>query len=278
MGIETIFSKEQLALYPKINAKVLSEEEGLKRAFNIDYSYDMSDNAYYFFPMLFFNTKMNLPESELIEFISAGVMYYEYVIAFDRKFDTQSSCDIGALFYHSMLSQRSIEKLSNLFGDKSDLYFEYMHRYALEYIEAIIIEKTQPDYYNDIELRKKVLMGKSAVAKCFSTGVAILSNQNDEIAIIDEFQDYFNFAYQLFDDFKDIKEDIKSNKRTWVNSDCFDAKDNKVYEQLFYSGKLFDVFKQIVYYCNKSISLAGKYPTWIKNVRCFLEKVIVLRM
>lgn len=273
MSIEKIFNKDQLALYTKINERVIKEEATLKQAFNIDYSYDMSANAYYFYPMLFFNKEIDLPEVELIEFIVAGVMYYEFIIAFDRKMDMQSSCDIGALFYHSMLSQRSIELLSDLFGDKAEFYFEHMHRYTREYIEAVCLEKRNPEYYKDAELRMKVLKGKSAVAKCFSAGVAILSNNTDEIAVMDEFQDYFNMAFQLFDDFKDIKEDIRINKKTWVNAEFFDSEEKKVYEQLFYSGKLFDIFKQIVFYCNKSLSLAGKYPAWIKNVRCFLEKV-----
>lgn len=273
MGIENIFNKKQLSLFPKIRTKIQNEEEKLQKAFKFNYSSDNSTNVYYFFPMLFFNSQINLPEDTLIEYISAGIMYYEYIIAFDRKLDEQSTNDIGTLFYFSLLSQRSIEKLGNLFGDKSNLYFGYMHRYVLEYTEAIIIEKNDPNYYNDAKLRNKVLKGKAAIAKCFSTGVAILSNQNDEIAILDELQDYFNIAYQLFDDFKDIKEDIKSNQKNWINADCFNVKDNKVYEQLFHSGKLSEIFEQIVFYCNKSISLAGKYPIWIKNVRCFLEKV-----
>ena len=273
MSIEKIFSKDQLALYTKINEKVIHEESELKQAFEIDYSSDMSTNVYYFYPMMFFNSEISLPEDKLIEFILAGVMYYEFIIAFDRKLDGQSSCDIGTLFYHSMMAQRSIEILSRLFDDKSKLYFECMHKYTREYIEAVCLEKNSPEYYKDPELRIKVMKGKSAVAKCFSAGIAILSDNVDEIAVMDEFQDNFNLAFQLFDDFKDIKEDIKSNKKTWVNAECFDSEENKIYEHLFSSGKLLEIFKQVVFYCNKSISLAGKYPAWIRNVRCFLGKV-----
>lgn len=269
MRIGEVFTTNQLEIYPKIMSKLKEDGEYWDETFGVQTKTHL--NAYYMYPFLFMKDSMGITDMDITDLAVAGINYYNYIIAFDRKIDNETKNDAWVLLYFSLRAQDSIICLNKLLGEHAEIYFKYMKKYTGEYIHAVALENS--DEILNIEKYQVIARGKSAISKCFATAIALMSEQDSEIERIELFQDYFNEAYQTFDDFKDIKDDIKTGRKNWIISLLGKKTNGNVYEELYRSGNLKTIFEKIIYNCNKSIAISGEYPGWIKNVRYFMNKV-----
>lgn len=270
MSLKDIFNEEEMKIGSKVHQKLQFYIDKYSSLFSIDIE-DIGLNAYYMYPCMFKDDFEEISDEEKVELAVFGILYYKYLITFDQKFDNETTADTWGLFCRSFFAQEAIKGLSKFLHPNEEEYFNIMDKYVKEYVNAIKLEEDctgncSYDYYATI------MRGKSAIAKCFAAAMAVKSKKIDVLDRLNKSQDYFYEAFQLFDDFKDLKHDISIGKHTWI-TDNIDSSDEKLYTQLYKKNMIEVIFQKINYNCDKALALAGKSKGWFKNICLFKTKI-----
>lgn len=267
MALYDIFKENDLTIGLKVKDKLHKYKDYYSNLFELDFE-DTRLNAYYMYPCMFREDFPEMDEDLLVDLSVCGILYFKYIITFDKQLDRDLAPNVEDLFYNSFLAQESIKALCKFIHPQEDAYFKKMYEYIEEYISALKAEKQVCKNYQEY---RYVLKGKSAIAKCFVAAMAVKTKRYEKLPLLEESQDCFYEAFQLLDDFKDIKEDLKAGRHTWLTDQVNKAKGN-YYSQLHEINGIERVFQLINYNCDRSIAKSGKGEGWLKNIYLLKSK------
>lgn len=267
MALYDVFNESDMAIGFKVKNKLLEYKDYYSNLFELDFE-DTRLNAYYMYPCMFREDFPEMDEDLFVELSVCGILYFKYIITFDKQLDGDLHQNVEELFYNSFLAQESIKALIEFIHPQEDVYFKKMNEYIKEYIYALRAEK---QICKDYQEYTYVLRGKSAIAKCFVAAMAVKTKRYEKMSVLEESQDCFYEAFQLFDDFKDIKEDLKAGRHTWLTDQINESKGN-YYSQLHEMHEIEKVFQLINYNCDRAIAKSGKGEGWLKNIYLLKSK------
>ena len=119
-----------------------------------------------------------------------------------------------------LVFRSALNILTSIFNSSSN-FWNFFSKYEREFTNAILFEKAKhtgivtPFPFTEFEVIAK---GKAAMAKYITAALAILSNKPSNIEKLEKSQDYFNIAFQLYDDLKDWKIDYKNCNYSYLLS------------------------------------------------------------
>lgn len=267
MALYDIFKENDLTIGLKVKDKLHKYKDYYSSLFELDFE-DTRLNAYYMYPCMFREDFPEMNDNLLVDLSVCGILYFKYIITFDKQLDRDLTSNVEDLFYNSFLAQESIKALCKFIHPQEDAYFKKMYEYIEEYISALKAEKQVCKNYQEY---RYVLKGKSAIAKCFVAAMAVKTKRYEKLPLLEESQDCFYEAFQLLDDFKDIKEDLKAGRHTWLTGQVNKAKGN-YYSQLHEINGIERVFQLINYNCDRAIAKSGKGEGWLKNIYLLKSK------
>lgn len=267
MALYDIFKETDLAIGLKVKDKLLKYKDCYSSLFELDFE-DTRLNAYYIYPCMFREDFPEMDEDLFVDLSVCGILYFKYIITFDKQLDGDLVPNVNELFYNSFLAQESIKALVKFLNPHEEFYFKKMNEYVGEYIRAL---KSEKQLCRDYQEYTYVLKGKSAVAKCFVAAMAIKTGRDEKIALLEGSQDCFYEAFQLLDDFKDIKQDLNAERHTWL-TDQVNKEEGNYYSQLHKANGIEKVFQLINYNCDRAIGKAGRGEGWLKNIYLLKSK------
>lgn len=168
-------------------------------------------NFYYYYPFLFYDEFEDVPIESFRIIALSGVLYFHYILLNDKLMDAKQLVDPSIITYSSYLLSKSFNLLYSLFSPSSE-FWSYFAKYNQEFTNAVLLERSKhvgiiSDYsQSEFEL---IARGKAAISKCATAALAVLCNSPKKIEPLEVSQDCFYIAGQLYDDFKDWKQDYK---------------------------------------------------------------------
>jgi len=251
-------------------------------------------NIHYYYPLVFYDDFKEV-DIELHRLLSIyGRLYLIHILQTDRILDDRSEVQPVDLFKSFLLYEKATEYVRKVFLPDSK-FWEYYEKYHMEYINAILLEKTV--HYDKIMSYplsdyEAISKGKSAMAKTITTGLAILNGSPELIPYIDNSQDNFYIGYQFYDDLRDWKEDLKNRQFSLLltrvlkglgyvgKSDRENIPDlEEIGRYMYYSGLAEWALKEAEHYYNKSLSVLQdlSFLTWRKIILDYRKKCIDLK-
>ncbi len=250
---------------------------------DISFAENKRDNNFYkYFPFLFHNEFNKVSKGEFRTIALSGWLYFRYLLLNDKLMDSKNLKDPSDLLYINLLLEKSYSLLYSIFNSSS-IFWDYFTKYTQEFTNAILLERTKhsgivSSYpYSEFKL---ISCGKSAMAKCATTALAILNGTLEKIEPLAKSLDYFHTAFQLNDDLQDWKEDYLNRNYSYLLTNII--YENQLAEQvslnnppgletigraLYLSKAAENQMDNAVLLFEKAASLAPNCLLWIENIK-----------
>lgn len=281
-----MFDKKIIDEGKKIYKDVSSTYNKINRMFKKDLIEARHFGQFYLYPYFFSEDFTGLSNKDINFIAQAGVMYFDLIMLNDSYFDKQLDVNINRILQKDFICTEAVKLLSSLFP-KNDIFWDYFAQYNSEYLEANFLDIDK--HYNIIkeypyEEFKKIAHGKSAIAKAATAALGSLGGDIKKIGELEETQDLFAEAAQLFDDLRDWKEDLKLKQYSWLLSALMIANgldkevDEKTVSQLLfgcgYDEKVLDKINSL---CEQAMICAGTTSSWIKRLKFMQQRANILK-
>jgi hypothetical protein len=176
---------------------------------------DRSPSFYKNYPRLFSNYFDAIDEEIIGQLSQAGYLYYHATLLVDGLIDDKEFDQLPLIMH---LQEETIKSLTAIYGSKS-IFWKYWNNRKKEYFKAVETEK-KLSYDREISFVEYAELAdqKSAFGKVAIDCIYLLSNQKDEALYHALLQShyYFSVGFQLYDDVKDYREDLKKGQFNWA--------------------------------------------------------------
>jgi hypothetical protein len=179
---------------------------------------ESGDNFYTYFPFLFAEGFPDLTREQLHKLALTGVLMLYHLLINDEIVDQRDVQCAAAMLASNSFELCSLKSLSDLFDDKPVPWKDVLRLYR-QYSQATLLEdrchrnKLQQYMSRD---RIRILSRKSAMAKIIVVSLCRLAGRDDQLPALEASFDSYFAAEQLFDDFKDWKEDLNAGRYTYL--------------------------------------------------------------
>jgi hypothetical protein len=220
-------------------------------------------------------------ENAIIEQINiAGYFYYLYALLLDKAIDRDVPTPERSriLFIGDILHEENTKILTHYFGIDSPIWKLKAKRKA-EYISCINLDKKFLHPLSESEF-ENLADAKSALGKIAIDCVFIL-----EKLPLDEYEKlllshrYFSCGLQIFDDIRDIKEDIINQQNNYAiteflkqyaieEHDLLIANPERLNKLIHFNGETIRLLHKSIVYLQKAYSILEKekYPNWVDTI------------
>ncbi len=265
--------------------------ENIGRYLNIAIPLDI--NHYHCYPYLFSAAFPSVTEEQLHQVAVAGVLYLDHLCILDRIVDSPVSVEPYQSVLGAMLHERSAAILREIFSSDSKFWND-LESLNLKHGSAVLREKSSHRYriaqYGEGEFFA-LATGKAGVSKATHIALAHLANSFVDVESLSRSQDYFNAAFQAYDDVKDWREDLQAGNYSDILTRVLLDMGVKVEEvgdgraiaadlshHLYYDGVAEDVLMQALEYCQSAQSAVEGLPvdSWIKLNQAFSRQIKTL--
>lgn len=147
---------------------------------------------------------------KVIELSVSSSFYLASLIVLDKVIDNQESVNFETIVEYSFfVKEEAIKKLQDLFGNNTHFWDAFQSLKRLSFLASKLRNK---EFDGDDERLLTVLQDKSALVKLYVVSMkAIVQEQIDWDNILESLK-HFHIAFQLLDDYEDLKEDVRSGQ------------------------------------------------------------------
>lgn len=202
------------AIQQEVNttSELLGELQELWPA-GIDLSVGLT-SSYYFFPYFFLDAFPSLRPADIRPLALAGRFLANSIFVHDKLMDAATVDQVVKRDTVRIMAMQfeAYKLLYRLFPADAQFWLrfrEYLAHYANACAEEQAFangDKGWAEYTE--ETSRQIAIGKNGVAKVITAGLCELAQAHDLLARLSQAVDSFNIACQLWDDFKDWKEDL----------------------------------------------------------------------
>lgn len=167
-------------------------------------------NYYHCYPYLFASAFPELPEGVIQAVAVAGVLYLDHLCILDQLVDNpnRNSCHLPLL--SAAFHEEAMGVLRQVFASESEFWTQ-LSQLALLHSSTVMREKRdhcwQLRCFGEGEFFE-IATGKACVSKATHIALASLSGLYGNVDALSLSQDFFNAAFQCYDDVKDWREDF----------------------------------------------------------------------
>ena len=230
---------------------------------------EKNPSFYLEYPSLFSNT-FNIAKDDLEMLDIAGYLQYHAVLYIDLALDEK---DYSRMELISICQEESVKILTSIYA-LNTAFWAIWNKRRREYFDAVSLEK---EFYtkNIVTIEeyalladKKAAFGKTAI-DCLYVLDDVKNTRKYECLLLSH--KYFSVAYQLKDDIKDLKEDVKKgqfNLGVYLlkEHDLTNLDPGLLEKHLHVKGVSKDMYLLGVTYCNKALEQIESIdvPKWKK--------------
>ena len=245
---------------------------------------ESGDNFYTHFPFLFAEAFPDLTRDQMHKLALTGVLMLYHLLINDEIVDQKDAQCAAAMLASNSFHLSALKTLSELFDDRQAPWKDLLRLYR-QYSLATLLEdgghKNKLQQYLSRD-KIRILSRKSAMAKIIVVSLCRLSGRNGLLRALEASFDFYFAAEQLFDDFKDWKEDLNAGRYTYLLTstimrfnlqgklNSLDREDrvSTLAKYLYLSGLAEDYLLQIAHYCvqaKKSVASID-CPHWKERI------------
>jgi len=216
---------EEINIIQKLLFNIEKEQETfyknlfLHRDEDISFIEKKGERTFYeYYPYLFYDEFRIVNQEKYRKLALSGSLLLKNILLNDKLMDFKDLIDPSRLFSSNFLYKKSLDLLYSIFT-ASSVFWNYFEKYNKEFTNAVFLERSKhfgivsPYPYTDFEI---IARGKAAISKNATTALAILSNTPEKIEPLETTQNYFNTAFQLYDDLLDWKEDYLNRNYSYL--------------------------------------------------------------
>lgn len=175
-------------------------------------------NFYIYYPFLFWEEFPQVPLGKVEALAVSWREFLNFILDMDEVFDRQSSVDPKLILRGTLFLKESLRLLYSIFPQSSP-FWRYFEKYFKEFAQSVLLEHSKHfgviTPYSTEEMQS-IAKGKAAMSKCVTAALSVLSKNEEKIEALSISQDYFNIAFQLYDDLKDWKEDYDNQRYSYL--------------------------------------------------------------
>jgi hypothetical protein len=226
-------------------------------------------NSFYaYFPFLFSEAFPNTKWEKKQRLALTGLLTLYQLLINDEMIDEQGAHCAAGIIASNSFQMAALSNLSEFFAPQPLPWKEINKLYG-QYSQAILLEnglhngKVQQYLSRDMI---RILSRKSAMAKIIVVSLCLLSGQNELRKPLEDSLDCYYAAEQLFDDFKDWKEDLNAQRYTYLLTQTistFKLQDklsslnpedrvSMIAKYLYLSGFAEDYLRKLARYCTEA--------------------------
>lgn len=146
---------------------------------------------------------------QVIELSVSSSFYLVSLIMVDKLIDNQEKVNGAIVEYLFFVKEEAIKKLQNLFFNNT-LFWK-----TFQSLKCLVFSASQcrcKDFEGDNEKLLTILLNKSALVKLYVVSMKLIVQEQIDWDNILESLKSFHIAFQLLDDYEDLKEDIRSGQ------------------------------------------------------------------
>lgn len=146
---------------------------------------------------------------QVIELSVSSSFYLVSLIMVDKLIDNQEKVNGAIVEYLFFVKEEAIKKLQNLFLNNT-LFWK-----TFQSLKCLVFSASQcrcKDFEGDNEKLLTILLNKSALVKLYVVSMKLIVQEQIDWDNILESLKSFHIAFQLLDDYEDLKEDIRSGQ------------------------------------------------------------------
>lgn len=226
---------------------------------------ESGENFYTYFPFLFAEAFPSLTRRQMHKLALGGVLMLYHLLINDEIVDQTDAQCVAAILASNSFQLHSLRTLSELFNGKLAPWQDLARLYR-QYSVATLLENGR--HRNRVEQyltrdKIRILSHKSAMAKIIVVSLCRLSGREELLRPLEGSFDAYFAAEQLFDDFKDWKEDLKGGRYTYLLTSTItrfhlqgtlealdpESRVTTIAKYLYLSGICEDYLLEIVDYC-----------------------------
>lgn len=245
---------------------------------------ESGDNFYTYFPFLFAEAFPDLTREHLHKLGVTGVLMLYHLLINDEIVDQRDAQSAPAMLASNTFHLCALKSFSELFEGKPAPWKDLVRLYR-QYSTATLLEdrchrnKLQ-EYVSGDKIR--ILSRKSAMAKIIVVSLCRLTGRDDLLGALESSFDSYFAAEQLFDDFKDWKEDLNAGRHTYLLTSTIlrfnlqekleslapEKRVSTIAKYLYLSGLAEDYLLQVVHYCIEARKRTEKVdcPRWKERI------------
>ncbi|HBL26882.1 MAG TPA: hypothetical protein DD490_08615 [Acidobacteria bacterium] len=185
----------------------------------IDLQYDTLQSnirIYDYYPFLFREAFPSAPVDGMRRLALAGRLYFSSLLLFDRLMDRTASALLATgdgVRIQALLFEANLV-LHGLFPPES-VFWKSFQGYQAAYTAACLEEQafasgTRPRQELDEATALQIAVGKNGLARTAVAGLAALAGDHGPVEALTRSIDSFNVAFQMLDDLKDCREDLRA--------------------------------------------------------------------
>ncbi|HLG15725.1 MAG TPA: hypothetical protein VJH03_14660 [Blastocatellia bacterium] len=229
---------------------------------------ESGDNFYTYFPFLFAEAFPDLTQHQMHKLALTGVLMLYHLLINDEIVDQRDAQCAAAMLASNSFQLSALKNFSELFDGRPAPWKDVLRLYR-QYSLATLLEdgghrnKLQQYLSRD---RIRILSRKSAMAKIIVVSLCRLSGRDDLLRPLEDSFDSYFAAEQLFDDFKDWKEDLAAGRYTYLITTTImrfnlqekldalapESRISTLAKYLYLSGIAEDYLLQVVHYCREA--------------------------
>ena len=147
---------------------------------------------------------------QVIELSVSSSFYLASLIVLDKVIDNQESVNFETVVEYSFfVREEAIKKLQNQFGNNTLFWGTFQSLKRLSFLASKLRNK---EFDGDDERLLTVLQDKSALVKLYVVSIKVIVQEQIDWDNILVSLKHFHIAFQLLDDYEDLKEDICSGQ------------------------------------------------------------------
>jgi hypothetical protein len=252
-------------------------------------------NHYSFYPYLFRKEFPQISDSCYEALAVASVFYLEYVCLLDFIHDTPNKV-MHAPFLMSLVHEQGTLALASILPIES-VFWEYFTQYHHQTVASMMSDANAHSNSNRVFTEEEFITrasGKAALSKMVTTALAILGDNTSRISCLAESQDWFNAAFQMYDDVKDWREDLICGRSSYLlnhvmieggfinkadRNECAQVIPDDVGQYIYRSGVAEEVLNRAIEWCKNSLDAVDGLDLdgWIRLVKVLQARLERLR-
>jgi squalene-hopene/tetraprenyl-beta-curcumene cyclase len=253
---------------------------------------DSTLTNYHYYPFMFAPLFPVVDRGQMQALAVSGRLYLEYILIEDKLIDGQIPLSTSALLMAGFLHEDALRGLARLFGGSSP-FWGYLEQYHSQYSKANAMEEAFRRSLPLLDLGKhdalSIGVGKQAIAKACTTGLAFLAGEESLIGPLEASQDALAAASQLIDDVADWRDDYESGRpgapviralvELCAHQEGLWPDSTLVGQVLFYRGIAEDCLREAEGWCDKAIEAIRdlECPDWAQQITAARSRAVRLR-
>jgi len=229
---------------------------------------EVGNSFYAYFPFLFSEAFPNTRREKKQKLALMGLLTLYQLLINDEMIDEAGAHCAAGIIASNSFQMAALSTLSEVF-DHQPLPWKDIDKLFRQYSQAILLEnglhKGKVEQYSGRDIIR-VLSRKSAMAKIIVVSLCLVSGQNELRKPLEDSLDLYYAAEQLFDDFKDWKEDLEAQRYTYLLTEVIttfnlqdkisslspDDRISLIAKYLYLSGFAEDYLRKLARYCTEA--------------------------